>query len=72
MPLRVERHCYNAQKVAEFLNAHEKVSSVNYAGLPSDKYHELREKIHAEGDLWRHLLRTKGRHGNQQSSSWTV
>ena len=31
LPLRVERHCYNAQKVAEYLNAHDKVSHVNYA-----------------------------------------
>ena len=49
MPLRVERHCYNAQKVAEFLNAHEKVSSVNYAGLPSDKYHERAKKYMPKG-----------------------
>lgn len=49
MPLRVERHCYNAQKVAEFLNAHEKVSSINYAGLPSDKYHERAKKYMPKG-----------------------
>ena len=49
MPLRVERHCYNAQKVAEFLNAHEKVSSVNYAGLPSDKYPERAKKYMPKG-----------------------
>lgn len=44
LPLRVERHCYNAQKIAEFLNAHEKVSHVNYAGLPDDKYYPLAQK----------------------------
>ena len=49
LPLRVERHCFNAQKVAEFLNAHEKVSSVNYAGLPGDKYHELAKKYMPKG-----------------------
>ncbi|MGI6095187.1 MAG: O-acetylhomoserine aminocarboxypropyltransferase/cysteine synthase family protein [Lachnospiraceae bacterium] len=49
LPLRVERHCYNATKVAEFLNAHEKVSHVNYAGLPGDKYHELAEKYMPKG-----------------------
>ena len=49
MPLRVERHCFNAQKVAEFLNAHEKVSSVNYAGLPSDKYYERAKKYMPKG-----------------------
>lgn len=49
LPLRVERHCYNAQKVAEFLNAHEKVTPVNYAGLPGDKYHELAKKYMPNG-----------------------
>ena len=49
LPLRMERHCYNAQKVAEFLNGHEKVASVNYAGLPGDKYHELAKKYMPKG-----------------------
>lgn len=49
LPLRVERHCYNARKVAEFLNAHEKVTLVNYAGLPGDKYHELAQKYMPNG-----------------------
>lgn len=35
--------------MAEFLNAHEKVSSVNYAGLPSDKYHERAKKYMPKG-----------------------
>lgn len=49
LPLRVERHCFNAQKVAEYLNAHEKVASVNFAGLPGDKYHELARKYMPKG-----------------------
>ena len=49
LPLRVERHCYNAQKVAEYLDAHEKVVSVNFAGLPGDKYHELAQKYMPNG-----------------------
>ena len=49
LPLRVERHCYNAQKIAEFLKAHEKVSHVNYAGLPDDKYYALAQKYMNEG-----------------------
>ena len=49
LPLRVERHCYNAQKVAEYLNAHEKVTKVNYAGLPGDKYYELAQKYMPNG-----------------------
>jgi O-acetylhomoserine (thiol)-lyase len=34
--LRIERHCANALRVAEFLNAHPKVTSVRYPGLPGD------------------------------------
>ena len=39
----------NAQRIAEFLNAHEKVSHVNYAGLPDDKYYALAQKYMNEG-----------------------
>ena len=49
LPLRVERHCFNAQKVAEYLDAHEKVASVNFAGLPGDKYHTLAQKYMPKG-----------------------
>lgn len=49
LALRVERHCSNAQKVAEFLEAHEKVAWVNYAGLKSNKYHALAEKYLSKG-----------------------
>ena len=47
--LRVERHCSNAQKVAEFLNAQEKVAWVNYAGLPDNPYHALAEQYMPNG-----------------------
>lgn len=47
--LRVPRHCENATKVAEFLNAHEKVAWVNYAGLKDNKYHELAKKYMPNG-----------------------
>ena len=39
--LRVERHCENAQKVAEFLEKQEDVAWINYSGLPSNPYHQL-------------------------------
>ena len=45
----MERHCFNAQKVAEYLDAHEKVASVNFAGLPGDKYHALAQKYMPKG-----------------------
>jgi len=44
LPLRMERHCENAQKVAEYLEQHALVEWVNYAGLPSSKYHALAQK----------------------------
>lgn len=47
--LRMPRHCENAQKVAEFLEAHEKVAWVNYPGLKSNKYYELAQKYMPDG-----------------------
>lgn len=49
LPLRIERHCSNAQAVAEFLEKHEKVAWVNYPGLPSNKYHALAQKYMPNG-----------------------
>ncbi len=49
LPLRMERHCANAQKVAEFLEAHEKVAWVNYPGLKGNKYYELAQKYMPDG-----------------------
>lgn len=49
LALRVERHCSNAQKVAEYLSAHDKVKYVNYAGLPGDKYNQLAQKYMPKG-----------------------
>tara|TARA_R100000027_G_scaffold34164_2_gene25006 strand:+ start:5885 stop:7102 length:1218 start_codon:yes stop_codon:yes gene_type:complete len=42
--LRMERHCQNALKVAEFLEAHDEVTWVNYPGLASSPYHDLAKK----------------------------
>ena len=47
--LRVPRHCENAQKVAEFLEANEHVAWVNYAGLPGNKYYNLAQKYMPNG-----------------------
>lgn len=49
LPLRMERHCSNAQAVAEFLESHEKVAWVNYPGLKSNKYYELAQKYIPNG-----------------------
>lgn len=45
LALRLERHCENSQRVAEYLQQHPAVESVNYAGLPTDKHHALAQKI---------------------------
>lgn len=44
LPLRMERHCYNAAKVAQFLKMHAKVSWVSYAGLQESPYYPLAQK----------------------------
>ena len=47
--LRMDRHCANAQAVAEYLSRHDKVAWVNYSGLPGDKYHALAQKYLPNG-----------------------
>ncbi|MDQ0091293.1 O-acetylhomoserine (thiol)-lyase [Paenibacillus anaericanus] len=47
--LRVERHSENALKVAKYLEAHDKVEWVSYAGLPSHESYELAQKYLPKG-----------------------
>lgn len=49
LPLRVERHCSNAQMVAEWLEANEKITWVNYPGLASNSYYSLAKKYMPKG-----------------------
>ncbi|MBR5361008.1 MAG: PLP-dependent transferase [Lachnospiraceae bacterium] len=49
LALRMERHCANAQAVAEFLEKHPKVSWVNYPGLSGNKYYERAKKYMPNG-----------------------
>lgn len=49
LALRMERHCSNAMKVAQFLENHEKVSWVNFPGLESSPYHALAQKYMPNG-----------------------
>lgn len=44
LAVRMKQYCENAQTVAEFLEANDKVESVNYPNLPSNPYHELAKK----------------------------
>ena len=49
LALRMERHCSNAQAVAEFLEGHEKIERVDYPGLKSNKYYEKAQKYLPNG-----------------------
>jgi len=49
LPLRMQRHCENAQKVAEYLSKHENIAWVSYCGLPGDKYYDLAQKYMPNG-----------------------
>lgn len=67
LPLRVEKHCENAQAVAEYLSQHEKIQWVKYAGLPGDKYHELAKKYLPGGTCGVVVFGVKGgRQGAEQ------
>lgn len=47
--LRMERHCANGLKVAEFLSGRDDISWVNYPSLPSDPQFELANKYMPKG-----------------------
>ncbi|MDA3893573.1 MAG: O-acetylhomoserine aminocarboxypropyltransferase/cysteine synthase [Salinivirgaceae bacterium] len=49
LSLRLERHAYNTQHLAEWLETQEWVSSVNYPGLTSSKFHERAKKYFPKG-----------------------
>ena len=49
LSLRMERHVQNALALAQWLSKHEKVESVSYSGLETDKYHELAKKYLKNG-----------------------
>ncbi len=49
LPLRMQRHCDNALAVAKWLEAHDAVEWVSYAGLPGDSSHALMQKYAPKG-----------------------
>ena len=49
LALRMERHCANAQAVAEWLEGHKAVDWVSYAGLKSSPYHALQQRYLPKG-----------------------
>ena len=49
LPVRMERYCENATKVAQFLTESDKISFVTYPGLPTDKNYALAQKYLPKG-----------------------
>ncbi|MGN6197025.1 bifunctional o-acetylhomoserine/o-acetylserine sulfhydrylase [Humibacter sp.] len=49
LSLRVERHVQNTQEIAEFLESHPDVASVNYAGLPTSPWYAAANKYAPKG-----------------------
>jgi O-acetylhomoserine (thiol)-lyase len=49
LSLRIERHVQNAQEIAEFLESHPDVASVNYAGLPTSPWYASANKYAPKG-----------------------
>ena len=49
LALRIERHCRNAEKVAQFLHDDPRVAWIDYPGLADDKCHALAEKYLPDG-----------------------
>ncbi len=49
LPVRMQRHCENAMRVAQFLEGHAKVAWVNYPGLPGNRHHALAKRYMPKG-----------------------
>lgn len=49
LALRIERHCFNALEIATRLSKDERISYVNYPGLPNDKGYHLAQKYIKKG-----------------------
>ncbi|MGB3750685.1 MAG: O-acetylhomoserine aminocarboxypropyltransferase/cysteine synthase family protein [Arcobacteraceae bacterium] len=49
LALRMEKHCSNGLKIAEYLESNPQVFNLNYPGLKSNKYHALANKYFKDG-----------------------
>jgi O-acetylhomoserine (thiol)-lyase len=49
LPLRMQRHSDNALEVAKYLEGHDKIAWVSYAGLENDAYHDLQQRYMPNG-----------------------
>jgi O-acetylhomoserine (thiol)-lyase len=60
LSLRMQRHCENAIKVAEFLESRPEIESVSYPSLKSNKYYDLAQKYTPKGASSVFTFRIKG------------
>ena len=58
--VRMNRHCENAKKVAEFLSVQDKVAWIHYPDLVDDKYHALAQKYLLNGSCGVMAFAVKG------------
>ncbi len=65
--VRVQRHCENAMAVAEFLDRHDMVKSVNYCGLIGNKYYSLAKKYMPNGTCGVVTFSAKGGRKNAET-----
>lgn len=73
LPLRLERACENAQRIAEFLQARREVSSVLYPGLPTHPGHAIAKKqMRYFGPVLSFILRDKAAAENFLSQSQLI
>ena len=61
LSLRIERHVQNAQEIAEWLDNHPDVASVNYSGLPSSPWYAAANKYAPKGVGAVRVVRAQGR-----------
>lgn len=64
LPVRMDRHCSNAMKIAEYFKKSDKIEFVNYPGLEGDKYHDLANKYLPLGTCGVISLSVKGSREN--------
>ncbi len=64
LAVRMDRHCSNALKVAEYLSNSDKIEFVCYPGLKNDKYHQLAQKYVPKGSSGVISLSIKGTREN--------
>ena len=68
LPVRMDRHCANALKVAQHLASHPQVAWVNYPGLPGDKFFHLAKKYLPKGASGLLNFGVTGGKGNSDAS----